>query len=73
MLYLCDLVFKPFLLFFFKTIHRIAEKTCNAVVSKALNGKTSAVLKATDVLLAFIELEQGDKVMVTARTNSTTH
>ncbi|GAX77872.1 hypothetical protein CEUSTIGMA_g5314.t1 [Chlamydomonas eustigma] len=42
---------------------KMAEKTSNAIVNKALNGRTSAVLKATDVLLAFIELEQGDKVI----------
>jgi hypothetical protein len=37
------------------------------VVSKALNGKTTAVARATEALLSLVELEQGEKVMVRMR------
>ena len=43
---------------------RIVEKTGANIVVKALSGRTSAVAKATEALLCFVELEQGDKVMV---------
>ena len=43
---------------------RIVEKTSANIVVKALSGRTSAVAKATEALLCFVELEQGDKVMV---------
>ena len=46
---------------------RIVDKTCSAIVAKCLNGKTSAIMKATEALLCFVELEQGDKVMVGSR------
>ena len=47
---------------------RISDKVCAAVVSKALNGKTTAVARATEALLSLVELEQGEKVMVRMRT-----
>jgi hypothetical protein len=42
----------------------VVERTCYAIVVKALNGRTSTIMKATDALMCFIELEQVDKVMV---------
>ena len=45
---------------------RIVEKTSANIVVKALSGRTSAVAKATEALLCFVELEQGDKVMVSS-------
>lgn len=42
----------------------MSDRTCSAIVNKALNGKTSAVMKAAEALMQFVELQQGDKVMV---------
>ena len=50
--------------FYALSIGRIVEKTSANIVVKALSGRTSAVAKATEALLCFVELEQGDKVMV---------
>lgn len=43
---------------------RIAEPACNAIAAKVLKQRVHTVAKATEVCLAFIELEQGGVVMV---------
>ncbi len=43
---------------------RLSEKVCSNIVNKCLNGRSSTVIRATDVLMALVELEQPDKVVV---------
>lgn len=44
--------------------HRIADVACASIAAKVLKQRVHTVAKATDVCLAFIELEQGEAVVV---------
>ena len=43
-------------------VHRICDKVCTGLITKALSGRPGTVLKSVDVCLLFVEDEQGDKV-----------
>lgn len=45
---------------------RIAGPTCIAVASKTLKGRPGTVKKATDAMLAFLEWEKVEEVLVSA-------
>ena len=45
-------------------VHRIAESACANIAAKVLKQRVHTVAKATEVCLAFIELEQGEAVVV---------
>ncbi|KAG1675584.1 hypothetical protein FOA52_014172 [Chlamydomonas sp. UWO 241] len=44
-------------------VERMSGPTCIAIINGCLNAKTSTTSKATEALLAFVELEQGAKVL----------
>ncbi|GMH42322.1 hypothetical protein BSKO_10241 [Bryopsis sp. KO-2023] len=41
----------------------ICDKTCSSLFTKAMNGRPGTVVKATQVFLCFVELEQAEKVV----------
>ena len=45
---------------------RIAAPTCYNIATKVLKGRPGTVKKATDVMLAFVEWEQVDEVLVSS-------
>eukprot|EP00798_Chlamydomonas_sp_ICE-L_P001437 gene1437-32811_t len=42
---------------------KYCDRICTNIVAKCLSGRASTVMRATDVLLGFVELEQSDKVV----------
>ena len=44
--------------------NRISEQACAGIASKVLKQRVHTVAKATDVCMAFVELEQGGVVLV---------
>lgn len=43
---------------------RISEQACTGIASKVLKQRVHTVSKATDVCMAFVELEQGEVMLV---------
>jgi hypothetical protein len=43
---------------------RIADRTCSNIVAKCLTARPGTLVKVADVVLNFVELEQGAVVMV---------
>ena len=48
------------------SLSRISAPTCQNIGSKVLKGRPGTVKKALDVMLAFIEWEQVDEVLVSS-------